>query len=191
MATNRMNLNGYGQVEINNVAFRRDGRIEAQCRPDLTTSFSADDKIENGMILAVDALNRVLHLPTNASDLPLGLVYSAEHLYDERATGLKDFALKASDDFLPRLGYLAKGDKYTTNCVEYDTGEFANAVAFDSALVAVKSTALYGEVDAATGVVAITATKPTQAVGGLVFRVIEYTTMPDGQKAVKLQVMSE
>lgn len=190
MATNRMVIDGFGQVELNNAAFRRDGRIEAQCRPDLTTSFSANDKIENGMILAVDALNHLLHLPTNASSLPMALVYSAEHLYDERATGLKDFALNASDDFLPRLGYLAKGDKFTTNCVEYDTSEFATAVAFDSALSAIQSTALYGEVDAATGIIAVTASVSQSPVGPT-FRVIEYTTMPDGQKAVKLQVMSE
>lgn len=190
MATNRLTINGYGQVELNNAAFRRDGRIEAQCRPDITTSFSSNDKIENGMILAVDALNRVLHLPTNASDLPMALVYSAEHLYDERATGLKDFALNATDDFLPRLGYLAKGDKYTTNCIEYDTTEFSDEATFLSALDAVKSSALYGEVDAATGVVAVTASVSASPVGPT-FRVIEYTTMPDGQKAVKLQVMSE
>ena len=27
----KMTIDGYGQVELNNVAFRRDGRIEAQC----------------------------------------------------------------------------------------------------------------------------------------------------------------
>ena len=187
MAT-RLVIDGYGQLEINNCAFRRDGRIEAQCKPD-ATDFS-DAVVENGMILAVDALNHLLHLPTNASSLPMALVYSAEHLYDERATGLKDFALNASDDFLPRLGYLAKGDKFTTNCVEYDTAEFATAVAFDSALSAIQSSALYGEVDAATGIIAVTASVSQSPIGPT-FRVIEYTTMPDGQKAVKLQVMSE
>ena len=30
----RMVIDGYGQVELNNVAFRRDGRIEAQCALD-------------------------------------------------------------------------------------------------------------------------------------------------------------
>ena len=32
MATKRLVISGYGQVELNNVAFRRDGRIEAQCQ---------------------------------------------------------------------------------------------------------------------------------------------------------------
>ena len=30
----RLSKTGYGQVELNNVAFRRDGRIEAQCALD-------------------------------------------------------------------------------------------------------------------------------------------------------------
>ena len=32
----RLTKSGYGQVELNNVAFRRDGRIEAQCKLDAT-----------------------------------------------------------------------------------------------------------------------------------------------------------
>ena len=29
----RLAISGFGQVELNNAAFRRDGRIEAQCAP--------------------------------------------------------------------------------------------------------------------------------------------------------------
>ena len=36
MAVNRYTIDGYGQLEINNCAFRRDGRIEAQCALDDT-----------------------------------------------------------------------------------------------------------------------------------------------------------
>ena len=36
MATKRFVIDGFGQVELNNVAFRRDGRIEAQCALDET-----------------------------------------------------------------------------------------------------------------------------------------------------------
>ena len=62
------------------------------------------------MLVAVDDQNRKLKLPVDDS-LPIGLVYSAEHLYDERTPGLKNFKLNATDDFLPRVGYLAVGDK--------------------------------------------------------------------------------
>ena len=56
MAIKRLTIDGFGQVELNNVAFRRDGRIEAQCAPD-TTDF-ATAKVENGMLLAVDNIKR-------------------------------------------------------------------------------------------------------------------------------------
>lgn len=39
---------GYGQLELNQVAFRRDGRIEAQCFLDATDF--AKIPAENGMI---------------------------------------------------------------------------------------------------------------------------------------------
>ena len=52
MAFKRLPIDGYGQLELNNAAFRRDGRIEAQCA--LSSDFSAKVPAENGMILAVD-----------------------------------------------------------------------------------------------------------------------------------------
>ena len=36
MAIQRYVIDGYGQVELNQVAFRRDGRVEAQCKLDDT-----------------------------------------------------------------------------------------------------------------------------------------------------------
>ncbi len=47
MALARLVIDGYGQCELNNAAFRRDGRIEAQCALD-ETDF-ADVPAENGM----------------------------------------------------------------------------------------------------------------------------------------------
>ena len=128
MANKRYVIDGYGQVELNNCAFRRDGRIEAQCAPD-TTDFSTA-KVENGMLLAVDNVTRTVKFAEDAS-LPIALVYTAEHIYDERTPGLKNFALNGKDDFLPRLGYLSVGDKFTENCICYSTSEFANDSAVD------------------------------------------------------------
>ena len=186
MSVTRMTIDGYGQVEINNCAFRRDGRIEAQCAPD-TVDF-ATIKVENGMLLNVDNVARKVSLPTD-STLPIALTYSAEHLYDERALGLKNFALNGSDDFYPRLGYLAVGDKYTTNCIGWDSSvdtAWANESAFISALESYAAVPLYAGI-AADGCHLISAAAPTI---GPVLRVIEYTTMPDSQPAVKLQVYS-
>lgn len=182
MATKRLVIDGFGQVELNNVAFRRDGRIVAQCAPDATDFASIP--VENGMILAVDEANRTVKLPVDDS-LPLALVYSTEHIYDERIPGLKNFRVKGADDFLPRLGYFAIGDKWHTNTVCYSDTEFTNEAALITALKAYKTTAVYGKADA-TGVVCLTATAPT---AGLKLKVVEYGTMPDGQKGVKLQVL--
>ena len=180
MAT-RLVIDGYGQLEINNCAFRRDGRIEAQCKPD-ATDFS-DAVVENGMILAVDNVARTVKFPTDSS-LPVALVYSAEHMYDERKPGLKNFYLNGENDFLPRLGFLSVGDKYTTNCIAYDSSEFADESALESALDALDSTALWAGVDA-KGAHLVSATAPTI---GPKIRVIKKTTMPDGTLGLKMQV---
>ena len=89
MAFKRFVVDGFGQLELNNVAFRRDGRIEAQCALDATDF--ADVPAENGMLLAVDRVNRTVKFPAANSDLPIALNYTTEHMYDERANALKDF----------------------------------------------------------------------------------------------------
>lgn len=178
----RLVIDGYGQLELNNVAFRRDGRIEAQCAP---ASALASAKLENGMLLAVDNVSRTVTYATDSS-LPIALHYSAEHIYDERTPGLKNWYLNGSNDFLPRLGYLSVGDKFTTNCISYSTNEFATATAFASALEALASTPLYGGAGA-DGAIAVSSSAPTY---GPVLRAVQKTTMPDGQLGVKFQVYS-
>ena len=54
MAIQRLTIDGYGQLEINNAAFRRDGRIEAQCSLDATDF--ASTVAENGCGPAVAAM---------------------------------------------------------------------------------------------------------------------------------------
>ena len=70
MAIKRFTIDGYGQLELNNVAFRRDGRIEAQSKLD-DTDF-ATVPAENGMLLAVDEVNRVVKFDVDGS-LPIAL----------------------------------------------------------------------------------------------------------------------
>lgn len=173
---------GYGQLELNNAAFRRDGRIEAQCALDATDFASIP--AENGMILAVDRAAKKVYLPdgTNAEPEKIYMInYSAEHLYDERAMGLKNFAL-AADDFYPRLGVLSVQDKFTTNTVEMGA---VTLTALKTALAA--GTVYYGGIDA-SGYIAIGTTKPTI---GPVLRVVEVTTMPDGQDALRFVCVAE
>lgn len=168
MAT-KLAKNGYGQLELNQVAFRRDGRIEAQCK-------IADniDYIENGMLLAVNNVNRTVEFASGNTH-PIALHYSSEHMYDERANALKDFRLEKGS-FLPRMGYLSAGDKYTTNTVAYDESKWASEELF---LKALGTKPLYAHVG--TDGYHLVNETATDAIA----MAVAATTMPDGQNAVK------
>lgn len=181
MALQKMEMKGYGQLELNNVAFRRDGRIEAQCFLDATDFENIP--AENGMLLAVDNVKRVVKMPKDAK-LPIALNYTTEHMYDERTPGLRNFKLERGS-FLPRLGYLAEGDKFTTNCLCYDDGEFADMDAFVAGLEKIGTEEVYGT-QSEIGYIKVSAEEPAE---GVKLRAIKKTTMPDGQLAVKFQVL--
>lgn len=171
MGLKRLVIDGFGQIELNQVAFRRDGRIEAQAK-------IADgiDYLENGMLLAIDPVARTVGKPT-ANEGLVALHYSTEHMYDERAKALKNWKLDKGS-FLPRLGYLSAGDKFTTNCIAYDDGEYASEDALKTAL---KEGVVYGQ-PCELGAIQLTGTKPT---GVICLQVVKATTMPDGTFGVK------
>lgn len=156
---------GYGQLELNQVAFRRDGRIIAQYQ------LGDVEVAENGMLLAVDYVNKTINFPEAGQTTGLALNYTTEHMYDERlAYGLKHFAVKRGG-ILPRLGLLAAGDRFTTNTVDCD-------------LAAVKAglkagTAYYGHAGAEGYIIV------DNAAANAVLQVMEVTTMPDGSDAIK------
>lgn len=185
MALKRLTIDGFGQIELNNVAFRRDGRIEAQCFLD-ETDF-ADVPAENGMLLAVDNIKRVVKFPVDDA-YPIALNYTTEHMYDERTPGLKNFKLERGT-FLPRLGYLAIGDKFTTNCLSYDSTDdstWTDDEKVKEALSKLSTTPIYGGISA-DGSIKLSATKPTV---GPVLLAVQKTTMPDGQLGVKFQALT-
>lgn len=184
MAIKRFTIDGYGQLELNNVAFRRDGRIEAQSKLD-DTDF-ATIPAENGMLLAVDEINRVVKFDVDGT-LPIALNYSSEHMYDERANGLKNFYLERNT-FLPRLGYLSVGDTFTTNCIAYDSSEFANDEALIAALANYKETPVYGGV-CSNGAIKLTATKSNIAYGPIFG--CKPSTMPNGSYGVYFVTLGE
>lgn len=164
----RLSKIGYGQLELNQVAFRRDGRIEAQCK------LASDIKyVENGMLLAVDQATRTVSMPTGNDDL-IALNYTTEHMYDERLlNSLRNFKLD-NGTFLPRLGYLATGDKFTTNCVCV-----ADAEGDYATINEVEAAGVYGHTSA-DGYILVNNVRE-----GALLKVAEITTMPDGQPAVK------
>jgi hypothetical protein len=177
MALQRLEINGYGQLELNQVAFRRSGRIEAQCK-------IADgiEYIENGMLLAVNNVKRVVEKVGEGGIYPIALHYSTEHMYDERANALKDFRLDAGT-FLPRMGYLGAGDKYTTNCIAYDDAKYATEDLLKTAIEGVATKPLYAHVCANGAHLINDVAEKAVAI------VLGATTMPDGQYAVKFQAL--
>ena len=176
MSLKRLVIDGYGQVELNQVAFRRDGRVAAQCKPNATDF--ASKALENGMLLVVDEAKREVRLPGATEAEPVALVYSSEHMYDERKPGLKNFV---NDTFLPRLGYLSVGDRFTTNCISYDDGTYATETALKTAIAAAGTTAVYGGIST-DGSIKIVASKPPY---GPVLQVRNEFTMPDGTYGVQ------
>lgn len=181
----RLVIEGYGQVELNNVAFRRDGRIEAQCALD-----SAFDSApcENGMLLAVDNVTRTIKFADpSASGQLIALNYSSEHIYDERTPGLKNFKIQKPatglnhDYIYPRLGYLSVGDKFTTNTI--DMGSYADMSAVTSAI----ASGVFGGISA-NGAIALSSAAPTC---GPVLKAVKVTTMPDNQPGIKFQCIKE
>lgn len=194
---------GYGQLELNLVSFPRTGNIVAQYRAG-ETFVSDNSPLENGMLLKVDGKNRCVDKAAPAAGNIYALNYSTEHMYDERQYRLADFKLNPTDDFYPRLGYLSVGDKFTTNCIcvysegeEDETAKIANATAkeiadaWESIKVGFAGTEeqaaieLYG-VASKFGYIKLATAIPTD---GPVLRAIEITTMPDGQNAIKFEVI--
>ena len=165
MALTKLAKNGYGQLELNFAAFRRNGAIEAQCK-------MADgiDYLENGMLLAVDRKTRTVGYPTGAEGEVIALNYTAEHMYDEREMGLKNFKLD-KNTFCPRLGYIGVADKFTTNTVCYDDAAAINTYKYGKAC----------KEEGFEGYIELTNTRE----GAHVEVLDANTTMPDGQAAVK------
>lgn len=189
MALQKITKDGYGQLELNLVAFPRDGRVVAQYKAGTTFTnegVTGDDRyLENGMLLKVDGAKRCVDKAEPAEGDIYALNYSTEHMYDERQYALKTFRLNSVNDFYPRLGYLSVGDKYTTNCVCYDTDEFEDDAALMRALADFATTPIYAGA-CALGYEKLTKTLPQY---GPALRVIEVYTMPDGQFGVKLEAI--
>lgn len=179
----------FASLELNNVAFRRDGRIEAQCALD-PASFGKNLPAENGMILQVDKAAGLVKLPVTTAKLPYALHYSTEHMYDERKVGLNEFYLLPGRNFpYPRMGYLAVGDLFTTDCISFNDTEFDDADDLEETITTgfAAGTAYYGGVDATTGRILVSATAPT---AGPVLKVVRVYTVPNGGFGLKFQVLS-
>lgn len=174
------NANSYGQFEPQHCSFMITGAIEAQCAP--ATTFTSVLPLENGMLVAVDKANGIVDLAVTTEVRPIGIVYSAEKIYDQFNPGLKNYKNDGSTGFYPRVGYLTVGDKFTTNCIAADSAVYATEAALITALKSVATTPMYGTYTTDLGAIAVSTVKPT---AHPVLTVVKKTTMPDGNDAVQ------
>lgn len=189
---------GYGQVEPNRIQGRKQGRVIADIPVKPETVEALGDRIENGLVLAVNAGTGFEgNLKTGHLDLPkedsvqVGLVYTENKLYDD-LHGLKDFALftvnptisharqsaiyNAKEEpvktVVPRLLGFTLGDVFTTNQIAVAGGSETKLPEVGTKLTINDK----GQFDVAGTIDLVEAT------------VVQKTTMPDGQLAVKLQI---
>lgn len=164
---------GFGQVEPNHLSAKRTGQIYAQLIAAPTLNI-----IENGMFLKYDYENREANLTGEGEWL---LVYNEEKLYDPRKQSHKDWAMIKKDyvdgEMVPRLFKTNVGDIYTTNCI------LVPNTADDAETTAATLTIGQKLTPAANGYLA----NGTGQNGQPTFKIVAFTTMPDGQDAVKLQ----
>lgn len=111
----------YASLELNQVAFPKTGMVVSQTP--LGTAFTKAAPCENGMWVVGDKAAGAINPPANATDAPIGIVYTTEKEYDREHYGLQRFGRKVAGDY-PRVGLLGIGDTVTTNCLQYSTDNF-------------------------------------------------------------------
>lgn len=108
----------YAIVELNKVASRKTGEIEAQCK--LADEFKKDGikALENGAIVYIKAAtDEIVSTFDEATCVNAKyLHFSNPRRYEDGKTGMENFRYETSDDkYLPRLFKLTVGDIFTTN----------------------------------------------------------------------------
>lgn len=215
MAIKFFDCKGFGQIEPNQVWFTRAGMVEAQCALDDTkfashfpmTKAEADaGKIygEVGAFLMVDKAKHTATVPTtalNAKGLNMGINYSTEKIYNQFTPGRRNFCMICGE-FLPRIGYVEPGMRFTTNTVAWDTEDTATFTTsnpnFDSDIMyndvkaaLEKGSEVYAYVvDGSDGKLVLGA-KVANALGNVYTHVVKAYTNADGTKSFMFEVINK
>lgn len=182
MALNRFPLDKYASLEINIARFRHAGPIVSQTK--LGTAFTAAAPCENGMWLNTDTHTGSLTAAALTSSA-YGIVYTSEDERDNTKVGLKNYAAVAGE--YPRVGLMGTGDVFTTNCLQYDTTEFANDAALLAALKNCATTAVY-VYPVANSAVPQLSSNASLIASGIRGTVNALTTVPNGEAAIEYQI---
>jgi phosphoglycolate phosphatase-like HAD superfamily hydrolase len=165
----RLVESGYAVVETNHVAAVRTGQIKAQYP--LADAVSA---AENGQLLVVDDVAKEVRFPADATEAAW-LHASEERLY-EAHLGREAFILESPN--YPRMMKLAVGDIFETNAVEL--GETYADVAAAKAAGAIGVPSANGDI--------LLAQPSVDDSEGIVLKIVEAVTLPNGQAGVKFAV---
>ena len=120
----------YAVAELNKVASRKTGEIEAQCK--LGEDFAEDNySLENGAIVFVKAADNTIVKSYDANSCvdAMYLHFSNPRRYEDGRSGMENFIYQVNDDYatfgeayLPRLYKLTTGDIFTTN-FDFEAGK--------------------------------------------------------------------
>lgn len=156
---------GYGQLEPNHLSAPRNGQVYGQLPANKDIEI-----LEQGMFVKYDYAKGEVCFDGVG---PWMLVFNEEKLYDERFQMHKHFALKREDacdgELYSRVMAVVPGDLFTTNMF----AEGAELKVGDQLKVGAKGVLEVGEAPADEHA----------------FQVVKEYTMPDGQPAVKVQVI--
>ena len=179
MAINKRLTEANGVLEKNAVVYPRTGNIMAMYPLDKSV-----EKAENGMLLGVNYTKGVIEYPSTSSEAIM-ILDTAEKEYDKNVVGLNQHYITPEYGYMPRLGKLEVNDRFTTSTVAYDSSALADEEAIEAAI----ETGLYGkpcETTGFKGMIELTTTMPTTKVA---LKAIKFTTLPNGDAAIKFAVI--
>lgn len=214
MAIKFFDCKGFGQLELNQVWFTRDGAIEAQCELDpdafaanypMTATEATSGKIygEVGAFLMVDKAKKIATIPTTALDakgLNMGINYSTERIYNQFTPGRRNYCM-ITGEFYPRIGYTSKGERFTTNTVAWETSadifttanpDFDSKIMYDDVKAALAAgTEVYAFVVNGSDGKLVIGADPADALGGVYAHVVKAYTNPDKTLSFMFEIIDK
>ena len=169
----------YAALEMNRARYLAQGNVVSQTP--LAAEFTEENPCENGMWVCANKANGEIRTLKEEGAM-VGIVYTTEKEWGRYEYGLNLHHDVAGD--YPRVGIIDLGDTFTSNC--FDMGDFGNVEAVEAAMKTLDETPLYVVPVVGNGRPKLTASIP---VSGAYAQVIKYTTMPNGEKAIKYQVV--
>ena len=160
----------FAQVEPNHLSAPRDGGVYGQLPAEKSITI-----LEQGTFVKYDYAKGEVNF---TGEGPWMMVFNEEKLYDERKQMHRDYAMQKGEFYdgvmVPRVFRMAAGDLFTTNAVAKGSYTVGDKVAPN-----------------AQGILDKTAAEAAKTAKTLLLQVVKETIMPDGQPAVKLQVIHE